>query len=255
MRDFTLEMYALLLAAVKKAGYSSVPYEQFVEQGQKGRHYILRHDVDDLPLNSLATAQLESELGMKGTYYFRIVRQSYQPDIIHAISELGHEIGYHYEDLALCKGDYEKAYEQFQINLELFRTHYPVRTICMHGSPLSRWDNRLLWDKYDYKKSGILAEPYFDTDFSKVFYLTDTGRMWDGAEYSVRDKVRSAFDIKIHSTPDLIQKIEKDLLPNQVMQNIHPQRWANEILPWTKELFMQKGKNVIKGIIARMKIS
>ena len=36
---------------------------------------------------------------------------------------------------------------------------------------------------------GIIAEPYFDVDFDEVFYLTDTGRRWDGDSVSVRDKV------------------------------------------------------------------
>ena len=36
---------------------------------------------------------------------------------------------------------------------------------------------------------GIIAEPCFDIDFNDVFYLTDTGRRWDGSDVSVRDKV------------------------------------------------------------------
>ncbi len=59
----------------------------------------------------------------------------------------------------------------------------------MHGSPVSKWDSRLIWKKYDYKKLGIIGEPYFDVDFSKVLYLTDTGRRWDGEKVSIRDKI------------------------------------------------------------------
>ena len=59
----------------------------------------------------------------------------------------------------------------------------------MHGSPRSRFDNKSLWKKYDYKDYGIIGEPYFDIDFNDVFYLTDTGRRWDGDKVSVRDKV------------------------------------------------------------------
>ena len=57
-----------------------------------------------------------------------------------------------------------------------------------HGSPRSRWDNQKIWQKYDYKKLGIIGEPYFDIDYNQVFYLTDTGRRWDGWKVSVRDK-------------------------------------------------------------------
>jgi hypothetical protein len=47
----------------------------------------------------------------------------------------------------------------------------------------------LLWKYYDYKDFGLIGEPYFDVDFDKVLYLTDTGRRWDGEAVSVRDKV------------------------------------------------------------------
>ena len=59
----------------------------------------------------------------------------------------------------------------------------------MHGSPLSKWDNRDLWKRYNYRDYGIIAEPYFDLDFDEVFYLTDTGRSWNNSKASVRDKV------------------------------------------------------------------
>ncbi len=68
------------------------------------------------------------------------------------------------------------AIEDFELNLERFRKIYPVKTICMHGSPLSKYDNKEIWEKYDYRDYGIIAEPYFDIDFDEVFYITDTGR-------------------------------------------------------------------------------
>ena len=84
---------------------------------------------------------------------------------------------------------FELAIDDFRLNLEKFRKICAVKTICMHGSPLSKWDNRDLWKRYDYRDFGIIAEPYFDVDFDEVFYLTDTGRRWDGDDVSVRDKV------------------------------------------------------------------
>ena len=225
-------------------------YEDFVVNPSP-RQYILRHDVDDLPFNSLRTAEIEKSLGARGTYYFRIVKQSNQPAVIEAIAKLGHEIGYHYEDLSLCGGDFELAYENYLSNLAYFRKYYPVKTICMHGSPLSRWDNRKIWEKYDYKKNGIIAEPYFDTDFNKVFYISDTSRKWNGTDYSVRDKVNTLFNIPINCTSDLIEKISSGQFPDLVMQNIHPHRWTNDYLLWAKELLLQNTKNIIKKVISR----
>jgi hypothetical protein len=183
------------------------------------------------------------------------VKQSFNEEIIRKIKSLGHEIGYHYEDMALNKGDYEKSYSHFKQQLEKFRKITDISTICMHGSPLSNFDNRALWKKYDYHELGIIAEPYFDTDFSKVLYLTDTGRKWNNTAASIRDKVDSSLNISVRSTEHLIHLFEKDQLSGQIMINIHPQRWTNHPVPWLQELLWQNMKNVIKSLIVRSKSS
>ena len=127
----------------------------------------------------------------------------------------------------------------------------PVKTICMHGSPISKWDNRDLWKKYNYRDFGIIAEPYFDVDFDEVLYLTDTGRSWNKSASSVRDKVNSKFDIKIKDTNHLMEKIQNNELPDKIMLNTHPQRWTDNPVEWTKELVWQNVKNVVKKVIVR----
>ena len=210
---------------------------------------MMRHDIDRLPQNALAIAKIENELGVKATYYFRISPHVFNESIIKQIIDLGHEIGYHYENLDHCKGNIDKAYDDFCINLEKFRKLYPVKTICMHGSPLSKWDNRAIWEKYDYKKLGIIGEPYFDIDYSEIFYLTDTGWKWNNSVSNIRDKVSSGFNIPVKSTSALIKFIEDDKLPNRIMINTHPHRWFNFGLGWCKELIGQKLKNIIKLIL------
>ena len=68
---------------------------------------ILRHDVDRLPENSLETAKIEHDLGINGTYYFRIGPESYDENIIKQIAGLGHEVGYHYEKLSEISRKYK----------------------------------------------------------------------------------------------------------------------------------------------------
>ncbi len=137
--------------------------------------------------------------------------------------------------------------------MEKLRKLYPVKTICMHGSPLSKYDNKKLWEKYDYRDYGIIAEPYFDIDYNEVFYLSDTGRSWNNSDASIRDKVNSGFDIKIKNTNDLIKKIENGELLDKIMLNIHPQRWTNDYVPWVKELVGQNVKNVFKKLLIKFK--
>jgi hypothetical protein len=248
MRDFTLSAYELLLQSLQEKAYSFITFEDYLEQGISGKQVILRHDVDKLPKNSLDTARLEHQMGIRASYYFRIVRESNHPEVIRSIAELGHEIGYHYEDLAIARGNHEEALKGFKNNLEYFRTYYPVTTICMHGSPMSRWDNRNLWQNYTYKVFGIKGEPYFEIDFNRFCYLTDTGRRWNGDKVSVRDKVSGSYKPNFHSTFDIIRGIQT--LPDQVMITTHPQRWENKWLPWATEWILQNLKNNVKRVIA-----
>ena len=85
------------------------------------RSIILRHDVDLLPKNSLEFARIQHRRGVKGVYYFRAVKESWDESIIKEIHELGHEIGYHYENLTVCKGNYEDAINDFKNNLNKLR--------------------------------------------------------------------------------------------------------------------------------------
>ncbi len=263
MRDFTLSSYKNLLHSFLQAGYKITSFEQYLDSRPAGKVLVLRHDVDLRPYNSVATADIEHSLGITASYYFRIVKASNVPDAIRRIVSLGHEIGYHYEDMALCNGDKVKAISNFEANLEYFRSFYPVRTICMHGVPTNRYDGRDLWrdsngyknqgGRYDYRSYGIIGEPYFDIDFNSVFYLTDTGCRWDGFRVSLRDKVPQQDEWVrkgwvYHSSWDIARAVKAAEPPfdGAVMMTTHPQRWTDQSLPWLKEQSVQRVKNIIK---------
>lgn len=258
--DFTLKKYTELLQALKGSGYQFMTFEQYClnkEALLETRFAILRHDVDIKAENSLAIAKIEKSFGIRASYYFRVVEQSNKPEVIQAIVDLGHEIGYHYEDLTICNGDLENAIVHFKKHLDYFRQFYPITTICMHGSPRSPYDSRDLWKQFDYHEFGIVGEPYFDVDFSKVFYLTDTGRRWDGFHVSLRDKIPVFQDEWIrngwvyHRTDDLIEALSDGTLPLQLMITTHPQRWTDRCLPWCQELVIQSVKNMVKGAMVK----
>lgn len=250
-RDFTYEIYEELIDAYIKSSYHLTSYEAFVNEGgdYSKRTVILRHDVDKRPQHALDVARIEHSKGVIGTYYFRVVPESFDEAVIREIAALGHEIGYHYEDLTIFKGDFKAAIKHFDKWLARFRTYYPIRTICMHGSPLSKWDNRGLWEKYDYRSRGLIAEPYFDMNFDRAFYISDTGRSWNNTAVSVRDKVESSYDLNIRSTRDVIELTHAGEMPSVVMQNVHPQRWTNNYVQWSGELIVQNIKNMVKWVI------
>jgi hypothetical protein len=244
MIDFSIAQFIALLDALKAYGFGSL---------------VLRHDVDLLPGNSLRTAHLEADKAMFGVYYFRAVPGSWDEEIIRKIAALGHEIGYHYESLTTCDGDVDAAYVDFCKNLQALRKLVPVKSICMHGSPRSPYDSKDIWKKYDYHALGIESEPYLDTDFSKVFYLTDTGRRWDGYKVSVRDKIPQYQDewtargLTFHTTDDVIDGLQKGIIPKDLMITVHPQRWNPFGVKWAQELVLQNAKNIVKRLIIKKK--
>lgn len=248
MADFQLSNLHSLLKELLVKKYEFRTFRDHVSS-QKENTVLLRHDVDLKPENSLATAKLENSLGIKGTYYFRIIPQTLKSDIIEEIAALGHEIGYHYEDMDLVHAEnldkhIDLAYENFQKNLDILRKIVPIDTICMHGSPRAKYDNKIIWSKYNYRDLGLIGEPYFDIDFNEFLYLTDTGRRWNGDKVSVRDKVNSKYKFDLKTTQDVIDAIPQ--FPDKIMITIHPQRWDDRFVPWFQELVLQNAKNVVK---------
>lgn len=256
MRDFTLSKYKCLLEAFINAGYTAITYEQYCTlPSLPDKFVILRHDVDKQPHQALKMAQVEHRLGVQSVYYFRIVAQSNDPSVIRAVAHLGMEIGYHYEDLSLSKGNPKQAEKSFSDNLAYFRMFYPVRTICMHGSVQEKLDNKLLWKYADYHHFGVLAETYLDTNFDDVFYLTDTGRCWDGYKVSVYDKVPSrqaqwlAYGWTYHHTDAIIAALQSNQFPSRLMLTTHPQRWHDGVGAWLYEWIRQHIVNALKYLL------
>lgn len=302
--DFTLSLFRLFLTALRDSGYCFRTVREYsgIRHPEPSPLIVLRHDVDRRPVNSLETARIEKGLGIRGTYYFRILADSYNENIIREISSMGHEIGYHYEDMDLArqtakgnrrkaKGERRKsgsnieeglaeiAIESFRDNLAKLRNIASIDTICMHGSPLSHVDNRVLWKYYDYNNFGINAEPYFDFSLDDMLYLSDTGRKWDGSAVSIRDKayirdagyysdwVRqpltgSALAIteqgealqkrfSFRNTDDIMRAAKSQELPERMFITFHPQRWSKSFPEWMTELLIQNIKNPVKLLVNR----
>jgi len=212
---------------------------------------VLRHDVDRAPGNAVKMAKLENELNIRASYYYRVVSESYNEHSITEIVRMKHELGYHYEDLSLAKGNKIQALALFEKHLANFRNFYPVKTMCMHGSPMSKYDNRNLWENYNYRDYGIIAEPYFDLDFNKIFYLTDASRSWNNKEVTLRDKVDTHFNFTVKNTKDIVNLLKNNKLPDELMISTHPHNWADTTIEWLKILLWQGFKNQIKKILVK----
>ena len=272
MFDFTLTSYSLLLKTLLNQGFSFQTFEEFITD-PKQKVVVLRHDVDKIPENAVIMADLENKLGIKASYHFRIAKESNDVECIKKIVQLGHEVGYHYERQQATgerrqglKKESESLtmnFSTFKKNLEYFRHFYPVKVISMHGNPKSKYDSRDLWKRFSYRDSGIVCEPYFDIDYSKVLYLTDTGRRWNGNKFNLKDKVVTGFGtttgkplseiFNFRSTSDIIRAAINNQLPDHIIINPHPQRWTDRPVPWVKEFLWQNVKNVGKYFLVKLR--
>jgi len=230
--DFTTEKFHQLCSALAD-NYASITIEQYLssENDLPERFVLMRHDVDGKAKPSLRTALIEKEYGIHATYYFRAKKNIYVPQIIQQIEGMGHEIGYHYETLSDAKGDYEKAIKMFEEEVKRFRGICTLKTISMHGASLSKFDNRDLWKKYDFKDFGIIGEAYLSLG-EKLNYFTDTGRGWN-SKYNLRDFIPGKKQkYCVDTTDELIELINSKKLDNLYI-TLHPDRWTSTTFRWS----------------------
>ena len=237
--------------AILSSGYTPMTVLAYLESpGLPGRFAIIRHDVDRSIGNARRMAQLECDLGISATYYFRFRRGTFRPDTMTDMARMGHEIGYHYEAVDKARGDCKHAIEIFEREISAFREFVPVKTISMHGNPLTRWDNRDLWREHDFRSVGVLGEAYLS--FNNVLYLSDTGRTW-GHGYKVKDWLPGgdgteqpmSLESDLHTTHDLIRLVEARR-NHRLYLNTHPERWSDSTPAWMVSLMKDKAVNVVK---------
>jgi hypothetical protein len=249
-RDFTIHKFQSLCEVIV-ANYPTITMAEYVEGRNPERFVIMRHDVDRMPGHALETARIEDELGIRATYYFRAKNSVFKPDIIRKIRDLGHEIGYHYETLSEANGDYDKAIGFFQSDLDKFRTICEVQTICMHGRPLSKYDNRDIWNVYDFRDFGITGEAYLSAG-KNLNYFSDTGRSWSNRN-NLRDFIPDKMEkFTANTTSDLVELVDYGK-PSNFYILIHPERWSLNAVDWGFYCSLDMAINVGKRCIAALK--
>ena len=248
--DFTFNKYRELCSGIAESGYKAITVRDYFSGTCPDKFIILRHDIDRKPKNALKSATIEHELGISATYYFRANSNVFIPKIMQEIEDMGHEVGYHYEVLSDSNGDYEAAIELFKFELDKFRNICDVKTICMHGRPLSKYDNRDLWNTYDFRDFGIIGEAYLSVG-EGINYFSDTGRSWN-SKNNMRDIMPGAEQgVVVHTTDELIELVKSDRIDNLYTLS-HPERWGANGIEWIfnymKDFMFNSGKKVLMVI-------
>jgi hypothetical protein len=243
--DFTLKKYLEVVDAALKAGFAVGAVDDLFENRLTRPFVVLRHDVDRKPLNALAMAKAEAKRGVRASYYFRSVPVSFVPAIITEIRDLGHEIGYHYEDWHEAKYDADLALRLFEKNLAQLRALAPVKTICMHGSPLSREGNMTIWNHWKFADYD-LRDCILSHDYTGHAFFTDSGRTFGVSGANLRDELGNADGYAdVRSTQQLCEFLMARKA-DRIMISCHPERWSDAALDWSVQFAKDQAVNLIK---------
>jgi hypothetical protein len=251
-RSFTIDEYKEILQLFINKNYETITFKDYIRNKNnytKDNILLIRHDVDRKIKNSFEMAKVENEMGLIASYYFR--DRTFDEVVIKEILKMNHEVGYHYETLSDTNGDFKGAYELFILNLKKFNKLTNVETICMHGRPFSKHDNRDLWKNLEYKnklENLNISELYLDIDYKEILYINDTGRNWLTNKDNKRDHVFSNLNADFESVISLKEYL-KDNPNNLIVFQIHPERWSISNIDWIHQYLMDFTVNNIKRLL------
>lgn len=259
--DFSLTKYSLLCEAIASDKCRTATVGAVIRTldtiNLTDHTIILRHDVDRFPRQAIALAEVERRYGLVASYYFRIP-QSFDGSVIRSIADMGHEIGLHYECLDKADGDIVRAAEILAAELDAIRELGEVKTVSMHGNPLTKFDNRDIWRHYEFSHFGLDGEVYLSMDFCKMMYYSDTGRTWEDGKYNIKDVIPAhmkaiAGKPVLRTTDDLIGLVHSEA--RNIYLLIHPERWPASFGGWLagymKDLILNQAKIIYKYTLGK----
>jgi hypothetical protein len=185
---------------------------------------ILRLDVDYREAHAVRMADLATRHNLRGSFYFRHRHGTFDLEAMREIAAMDHDVGYHFETLDTCRGDFEAAERLFLDHLEtLRRAGLTIRTVAAHGSPptaptygsnldLITRSPRLL------ERANVVGETTLSIDFTQVRYASDANWQW---------RRYDCFQPGTRGEPTSLGEIMQDLPEGNsgLYINFHPQQW------------------------------
>jgi hypothetical protein len=229
-----LNEYRDILHLLIEAGYSfSSVRDYWKRRDHKHKNnqptVVLRHDID----TDLATArrmwEIENEIGITSSFYFRL--QTFDPALMAQIEAHGGESGYHYEEVATIAKRYglftaaainnhmSEIRELFASNIQMMRSKsgLPVEVVASHGDFINRKigiPNWVLLDNAEFRlQNGINLEVY-DKEFMGL------------VDERISDSMHP-----VHWKPTApAELLRKKLKPELIYILVHPRHWRKNLM-------------------------
>ena len=203
----------------------------------------IKHDVETNVERALQIALIEAKHGIRATFFIQSYLLNGNEKCLKKISELGHEVTYHYDVLDSNYGDIELATKEFSKTIDKFELlGFPVTSVCPHGNPMM---NRVGWSSNrDFFRDTTVAMKFADI-FDLVVqgkqkiarnyaYISDAGYGFNIiSDIDGNDRANSR-DIPLSSIEELIERTASS---SALVISTHPHRWSqNVISAWFAKL-------------------
>lgn len=225
-------------------------------------YLVLKHDVETDVSHAYRIAQIEKQYGHRGSYYVQayLLEDECNIKMLSEMQKMGHEVSYHYDVLDACKGDFEKAVEEFEKNKRLFEENgFNIVTVCQHGNPIIERNG--YHSNRDFFRSEKVRELYpeiadimvnfkekIPTDY---LYFSDAGRMFKLIYDPINNDIVNSDDKNIpyknlECLSDALDKAKGSIV------SIHPHRWTNSIVVYTLKTIIFKSLKCIAKILIKI---
>lgn len=193
--SFKLGHYQEVLSEFISKDFVSITLQDFFSpdfvMNKAHKYLIVRHDIDhDMSLLE-NMVDIETNLGIRSSNFFRLRAKNYNLlsrgsiDIVKRVLDMKHSVGFHYENIDLednkIKTILTLLRKEFGDNV--FRTvspHEPTRTGMKTG--------------FSWKKVGVLGDAYDKDLMEKFKYISDSSCRWrEGCMHNYTDSKDSMY--------------------------------------------------------------
>lgn len=227
-------------------------------------YIVLKHDVETDVSHAYRIAQIENQYGHRGSYYVQayLMDDSNNVNLLKKMQQMGHEISYHYDVLDSCKGNIDEAINEFEKNLNVFKSNgFDIVTVCQHGNPIvdreGYHSNRDFFrnEKVRNLYPGIsdIMVNFKDKVPTDYLYFSDAGRMFKLIFDPINNDIINSDDknIPYKDLDSLI--IALDSAKGNII-SIHPHRWTESAAVYITKSFVFKALKFVAKILLKIPV-
>jgi len=219
--DFSLHAYDRLIGTVAASGYHALTLRQALTGGEVEYPFIVRHDVEWELKRTLAVTDIEKRHDIRSSLYFRVDTRVFDVPVMLRLQNEGFEIGYHFNTLDRCRGDFDRATVMFEEDVRRLReVGLDIRSVIPHGDPrikkagYSGNGDILISDRNLLARNNLLdLDSGLAVRYPQHTYIRDLGIRWNLAR----------------SGRELIEYVKGRRWPAIYMLT-HPDYWSGSLL-------------------------